>query len=169
MTRQITTQSHDSVELAQLSLTPSQEALARELELTAANSNRELSQAITDELFRLYSKRSPEAIEFVFRAHRERSPFWPAIAELAALFGEFYRGQQEQADHAYLESLRETRKRLDAAGLPSGEAQVIAIRKQLLAMVKSMDEATPERKQELRTSLEQHLAERKQKKSSGEK
>lgn len=169
MAHELVRQSQGSLQQNRQLLTPSETALGRELALTADNSKTVLTDELSKELFRLYDRRSPDSIEFVFRTHRERSSFWPSIAELTALFGEHHRRQQEQTDQAYLEELRETRRRLDAAGLPSGEAQVAALRKQLLAIVKSMDEPTPERKNQLRQSLEQHLAAKRSKTSSTEK
>jgi hypothetical protein len=138
---EIAKQSIGSIQTAQPSLTVSQKSLARELDLTAANSKCALTEVLTDELFRLYSQRTPEAIEWVFRTHRDRSSFWPSISELNALFGEFYRLADDEKTQVYLRSLRRTREQLKAEGLPYGEAQFNELKRQLLNVVKSMDDA----------------------------
>jgi len=93
-------------------------------------------------MFRVYEHRTPAAIAWVFRSHRERSSFWPSVSELNTLFGEYYNLQQQDETQRYMRGLRETRDQLKAEGLPYGEAQVAYIRKRLLAVVKSMAEVT---------------------------
>lgn len=70
-------------------LTPSEVALARELEVTANNSKTVLTSSLSRELFRLYGEKKPEAIEWVFRTHRDESDFWPSIHQLGGLFEEY--------------------------------------------------------------------------------
>lgn len=162
-------QNNALIQTGQPSLTLSQKSLAREIDLTATNSKFTLTEQLTDELFRLYSRRTPEAIEWVFREHRARSSFWPSIAELNSLFGEYYNAEREKETESYMHSLRETRARLKADGLPYGEAQVVELRRQLLHIVQSMDEAAKQpRVSNLRNQVKEQLkrtrtAKRKQK------
>ena len=128
--------------------TPSENALERELAITGANSKTVLTPTLSDELFRLYASRSPEAIEWVFRTHRERSSFWPSVADLNTLFAEHHRDiRQPKVQADYNAELRGIRDRLKAQGLPYGEAQYLAVWKELaeIAKKKGMD-AKPAKK-----------------------
>ena len=146
--QQLARPSSEIVQMSQSSLTPSEIALTRELAITGANSKTVLTPTLSDELFRLYASRSPEAIEWVFRTHRERSSFWPSVADLNTLFAEHHRDiRQPKVQADYNAELRGIRDRLKAQGLPYGEAQYLAVWKQLaeIAKKKGMD-AKPAKK-----------------------
>ncbi|HLZ49259.1 MAG TPA: hypothetical protein VKP61_00775 [Candidatus Acidoferrum sp.] len=50
------------------------------------------------EFDRVFSRESPDAIQWAFQMWREKSPFFPALSEMIALVKEFKRGQREQAE-----------------------------------------------------------------------
>ena len=146
--KQLARASSEIVQTSQSSLTPSEIALTRELAITGANSKTVLTPTLSDELFRLYASRSPEAIEWVFRTHRERSSFWPSVENLNTLFAEHHRDiRQPKVQADYNAELRGIRDRLKAQGLPYGEAQYLAVWKELaeIAKKKGMD-AKPAKK-----------------------
>jgi len=87
--------------LAKPSLTPSESALTRELDITAANSKTELNPELSEELFRLYAEHPPEVIEWVFREHRKESDFFPGIARINSLLKR-YQGEKLKQKKALL-------------------------------------------------------------------
>jgi len=67
------------------SLTVSQQKLAVEINLTAQNSKAEPQPELVAEFSRVFQDETPEMLEWAFRAHRDRSPFFPAICEIRHL------------------------------------------------------------------------------------
>lgn len=70
--------------------------LGVQMHLTALNAKSEPESELVAEFDRRFGKESPEAIEWAFQAWREKSPFFPAASDIAALVREFRRGQREQ-------------------------------------------------------------------------
>lgn len=81
------------------SLTASQGTLAIQVHLTALNAKITLDEEglLTAEFDRVFSRESPEAIQWAFQVWRDKSPFFPAVSEIVALVKEFKRGEREQA------------------------------------------------------------------------
>jgi hypothetical protein len=99
------------------SLTASQGTLAIQVHLTALNAKITLDEEglLTAEFDRVFSRESPEAIQWAFQVWREQSPFFPAVSEIRKLVLDWQRGQREQSalraemDQRFL--LEEGRKR----------------------------------------------------------
>jgi hypothetical protein len=51
---------------------------------------------LAGEFDRIFSRESPEAIQWAFQVWRDKSPFFPAVSEIRKLVLEFRRGQREQ-------------------------------------------------------------------------
>jgi hypothetical protein len=102
---------------SETSLTASSQMLGLQMHLTALNAKSEPEAELVSEFDRVFSKEPPEAIQWAFGVWREKSPFFPAIANVRSLVNEWRRGQREQAalraqlDEKFL--LEEGRKRGD--------------------------------------------------------
>jgi hypothetical protein len=97
----------DHSALSTLSLTPSENALAREIHITRVNAKAEPDEFMDQELVRVLSGQPVEAIEWAFRTWRDGSPFVPAICEINELIQSWHRQkrQLEEEDKARLEKL----------------------------------------------------------------
>src|SRR5689334_17679298 len=80
------------------SLTASSQMLGVQMHLTALNAKSEPEAELVSEFDRIFSRESPDAIQWAFQTWREKSPFFPAVSEMIALVKEFKRGQREQAE-----------------------------------------------------------------------
>lgn len=72
--------------------------LGVQMHLTALNAKSEPEAELVSEFDRIFSRESPDAIQWAFQTWREKSPFFPAVSEMIALIKEFKRGQREQAE-----------------------------------------------------------------------
>ncbi len=109
---------------------------------------------------RLYGERQPEAIEWVLRTWRKRSPFWPSQADLDSLFREYAKLQTDHEQAKQMEENRNTRKRLAEEGLPHGPEQFNGLMAKLKSLVKEMPEVTPNRRMELKDRIEKIRADK---------
>lgn len=67
---------------------------------------------LTAEFDRVFSRESPEAIQWAFQVWREASPFFPAISDVGKLLKEWHRKDQERAEAA---AKREEKARIEEA------------------------------------------------------
>lgn len=89
--------------------------LAVQIHLTRLNSKTEPDQYFDAEFLRIFRAESPEAIQWVFQAWRNESPYFPAISDIQRLLRAWRRAQRERLElEARLEEkflLEERRKR----------------------------------------------------------
>jgi hypothetical protein len=91
------------------SLTVSQQQLASQLQLTADNAKTVPSSELVGEFTREFGAEPPEALEWAFRTWRRRSPYFPAIAEIAGLLADWHKElelqdrEQEQREQTRME------------------------------------------------------------------
>lgn len=71
--------------------------LVRQLDLTAQNAKTELTTEMQAEFFNEFARSSAPALEHAFRTWRRKSPFMPAISDIAELVTEYSRRAQEEA------------------------------------------------------------------------
>lgn len=108
------------------------------MHLTALNAKSEPESELVAEFDRVFSRESPEAIQWAFQVWREQSPFFPAVSEIRKLVIDWHRGQREQAalraqlDERFL--LQEGRKR----------GEVLAFDEIVKQLKQVADEARPE-------------------------
>ncbi len=108
------------------------------MHLTALNAKSEPEDALSAEFFRVFSRESPEALQWAFQVWRDRSPFFPAISDIRKLTIEWQRGQREQSalraqmDQEFL--LEEARKR----------GEVLSFGETMKLLKQIADEAKPE-------------------------
>jgi hypothetical protein len=122
------------------SLTASQGTLAIQVHLTALNAKITLDEEglLTAEFDRVFSRESPEAIQWAFQVWRERSPFFPAVSEIRKLVIEFKRGQREQME---LQAQMDERFLLEERRRQGQVPDFVEVLKQLRAIA---DESKPE-------------------------
>lgn len=116
------------------SLTASQQAFALELNLTAQNAKAEPARELVAELERILAHEEPDAIQWVFRRHRDQSPFFPSIFELKALLGMWRSEQEYKRQRAEAKELQVAREQ----GLLVSMPEVV---QQLKDIAKSMPQA----------------------------
>jgi hypothetical protein len=121
------------------SLTVSQQQLASQLQLTADNAKTIPSSELVGEFTREFGAEPPEALEWVFRTWRKRSPYFPAIAEIAALLADWHRELQLQDRE---QEQREQKRREERA---SGQLVSLPEIGAKLAEIARMPEAAPGR------------------------
>jgi hypothetical protein len=80
------------------SLTASSQTLAVQMHLTALNAKSEPPEELAAEFARRFSAESSACLEWAFNTHRDKSNFFPTIAEMLALVKEWKRGKREQEE-----------------------------------------------------------------------
>jgi len=114
--------------------TPSEIALARELDRTAQNAKIEMSEDLTQEFLERYSHLGPEQIVWMFRTHRGRSNYWPTIKEIEDLRFEWTTKDARRRDDVRLFLEKEkTRRRLATGEKQFGLGDMPSIYKELFA------------------------------------
>jgi hypothetical protein len=72
--------------------------LVKQIFLTRLNSKSEPADDLEAEILRKFHREDPEAIEWVFDAWREQSPFFPSISDIRKLLFDYRRGVREQEE-----------------------------------------------------------------------
>lgn len=88
-----------------ISLTVSQQTLAVQMHLTSLNAKSEPESELVAEFDRSFSSEPTEALEWAFKAWRDKSQFFPAISDIRQLLKDWHRGEREQ--QAIRDSLRD--------------------------------------------------------------
>ena len=97
----------DLTRTSERSLTPSQQTLAVEMHLTALNAKIRLDSELVKEFRYVFDSETPDAIRWAWREWRNRSPYFPALAEIRRLHADWHRRQREAAREAEQAAERE--------------------------------------------------------------
>lgn len=122
------------------------------MHLTTLNSKSEPNRELTGEFLRVFWNEPPEAIEWAFRAWRNESSFFPAIADIRKLLHAWHRDEREKAE---AEKRRAEREAIEQARKEGKLLDFAAIVKQMRETMNSQPE--PEhlkREREFRRRME---------------
>ena len=131
MGNEMTLQPNDLSTTSRQLLTPSQQTLAVEMHLTALNAKISLDSVLVKEFRYVFDSETPDAIRWAWREWRDRSPYFPALAEIRSLHADWHRRQREAAreveqavEREQLEEARKSGKLADTAELKVKLAQI---------------------------------------------
>jgi len=107
---------------------------------TAQNAKTEPTPELMAEFDRVFGQEPPEATDWVWPLWRAKSPFWPAICDIHALYADWRRGQREQTE---LRARQDERAKIEEARKRGELVEFSAIVKGLKKLVKKIPEPEP--------------------------
>jgi hypothetical protein len=116
-------------------LTPSQQTLVIQLDLTAANAKSSPDVELLKEFKRVFEGEAPEVIEWAFRSWRDECPFWPAVSDIRKFVARWH-GEKREAVEA--EKRRAEREAIEQARKDGKLVEFSEIVKGLKEKAKSM-------------------------------